>query len=139
MEVCTEKLKFNTKGNADIKEITGLVDKAVKDSPVNSGIVTIFVPGATGALTTIEFEPGLEADLKEFAEKIIPQSGKYNHNITHSDSNGHSHIRASLIGPSLVVPFSDKKLLLGKWQQIIFIDFDNRSRERELVLQIMGK
>ncbi|MCX5776439.1 MAG: secondary thiamine-phosphate synthase enzyme YjbQ [Candidatus Firestonebacteria bacterium] len=138
MQVITERVKLDTKGNSDIKEITGAVAKTIKSCGLENGTVTMFVPGATGAFTTIEFEPGLEADLKSFIEKIIPEKSKYQHNITHSDSNGHSHIRASLIGPSLVVPFSGKKLLLGKWQQIIFIDFDNRPREREIILQIMG-
>ena len=139
MHVNTEKIKFKTTGDADVKDITNLIDRAVQDCNMESGTVTIFVPGATGALTTIEYEPGLVKDLKEFMEKVLPLSGKYNHNITHPDKNGHSHIRASMVGPSLVVPFSGKKLLLGVFQQIIFVDFDNRSREREVILQIMGK
>ena len=139
MHVNTEKIKFKTTGDADVKDITNLIDRAVQDCNMESGTVTIFVPGATGALTTIEYEPGLVKDLKEFMEKVLPLSGKYNHNITHPDKNGHSHIRASMVGPSLVVPFSGKKLLLGVFQQIIFVDFDNRPREREVILQIMGK
>ena len=139
MHVNTEKIKFKTTGDADVKDITNLIDRAVQDCNMESGTVTIFVPGATGALTTIEYEPGLVKDLKEFMEKVLPVSGKYNHNITHPDKNGHSHIRASMVGPSLVVPFSGKKLLLGVFQQIIFVDFDNRPREREVILQIMGK
>ncbi|OGF51428.1 MAG: secondary thiamine-phosphate synthase enzyme [Candidatus Firestonebacteria bacterium GWA2_43_8] len=139
MYVNTEKIKFKTTGDADVKDITNLIDRAVQDCNMESGTVTIFVPGATGALTTIEYEPGLVKDLKEFMEKVLPLSGKYNHNITHPDKNGHSHIRASMVGPSLVVPFSGKKLLLGVFQQIIFVDFDNRPREREVILQIMGK
>ncbi|OGF45013.1 MAG: secondary thiamine-phosphate synthase enzyme [Candidatus Firestonebacteria bacterium RIFOXYC2_FULL_39_67] len=139
MQVCTEKLKFKTTGNLDVKDITNLIDRAVQDCAMNTGTVTIFVPGATGALTTIEYEPGLVTDLKEFMEKIIPENDKYKHNVTHSDKNGHSHIRATLLGPSLVVPYTDKKLLLGIFQHIIFLDFDNRPRDREVILQIMGK
>ncbi|OGF50918.1 MAG: secondary thiamine-phosphate synthase enzyme [Candidatus Firestonebacteria bacterium RIFOXYA2_FULL_40_8] len=139
MQVCTEKLKFKTTGNSDIKDITNLIDRAIQDCAMNTGTVTIFVPGATGALTTLEYEPGLVTDLKEFMEKIIPEIDKYKHNVTHNDKNGHSHVRASLLGPSLVVPFTEKKLLLGIFQHIIFLDFDNRARDREIILQIMGK
>jgi len=139
MQVITQKLKFTTTGNADVKDITTMVDEALQDCPLSDGTITIFVPGATGALTTIEYEPGLVADLKEFMDKILSDREKYNHNITHSDKNGHSHIRASLLGPSLVVPFSGKKLLLGVYQQIIFVDFDNRSRDREIILQLIGQ
>ena len=138
MEVISDKIKFKTKGGTDIIDITTMVDKAVQSGSINSGIVTLFVPGATGAVTTIEYEPGLVLDLKEFVEKIIPEKGAYNHNLSHSDCNGHAHIRASLFGPSLVLPFTNKKLLLGIWQHLIFVDFDNRPREREVILQLMG-
>lgn len=138
MEVVSDKIKFKTKGSADIIDITNMVDRAVQDSSINSGIVTLFVPGATGAVTTIEYEPGLVTDLKEFVEKIIPEKSAYSHNLSHSDSNGHAHIRASLFGPSLVIPFTNKKLLLGIWQHLIFVDFDNRPRDREVILQLMG-
>jgi len=138
MQVFTEKLVFKTEGNSSIKNITEQVALAIQNCPLKSGTVTVFIPGATGALTTLEFEPGLVADLKAFVEKVLPEAGNYGHNITHADKNGHSHIRASLIGPSLVVPFTEKKLLLGFYQQIIFMDFDNRPRDRELIIQIMG-
>jgi secondary thiamine-phosphate synthase enzyme len=139
MLVYSEKIKFKTKGNSDIIDITNIVDRKIQDNKIISGIVTIFVPGATGGLTTLEYEPGLVDDLKSFFERIIPENDKYEHNLSHPDSNGHSHIRASMIGPSICVPFLNKKLQLGLWQQLIFIDFDNRPRERELVVQIMGE
>ena len=138
MEVISDKIKFKTKGGSDIIDITTMVDKSVHDSSINSGIVTLFVPGATGAVTTIEYEPGLVNDLKEFVERIIPEKAAYSHNLSHSDSNGHAHIRASLFGPSIVIPFSNRKLLLGVWQHLIFVDFDNRPRDREVILQLMG-
>ena len=105
---------------------------------IKNGILNLSVVGSTGALTTCEFEPGLVQDLEDFFEKIIPK-GNYNHDQAWGDGNGHSHLRASLIGPSLTIPFSDKELILGAWQQIIFIDFDNRKREREIVLQFLGE
>jgi secondary thiamine-phosphate synthase enzyme len=101
--------------------------------------VTIFVPGSTGGITTIEYEPGLVQDLKTFFEKMAPKSGAYQHNIKWQDGNGYSHVRASLLGPGITVPFINGKMLLGKWQQIIFIDFDNRPREREIIIQIIGE
>ncbi|MEI7905305.1 MAG: secondary thiamine-phosphate synthase enzyme YjbQ [Candidatus Firestonebacteria bacterium] len=138
MSVYSGQIYFKTKGNTDIVDITGSVESKVKESSLTIGIVSVFVPGATGALTTIEFEPGLVADLKAFFEQAIPEKGLYNHNLTHSDANGHSHIRASVIGPSITIPVIGKKLKLGVWQQIIFVDFDNRPRERELIVQIIG-
>ncbi|MFH1825273.1 MAG: secondary thiamine-phosphate synthase enzyme YjbQ [Candidatus Firestonebacteria bacterium] len=139
MSVYTEKIKFKTKGNVDIMDVTNLVDRRVQDSEVTSGLVTVFVPGATGSVTTMEYEPGLVSDLKNFISKLVPEGENYAHNLSHSDANGHSHIRSTLLGPSLVVPFVNKKLQLGIWQQIIFIDFDNRVRERELIVQIIGE
>lgn len=138
MSVYNEKVKFKTKGNLDVFDITNMVDRKIQDCKITSGAVNIFVPGATGALTTMEYEPGLVEDLKNFFMKLIPEDAEYNHNLAHSDANGHSHIRASLLGPSLVVPFINKKLQLGIWQQIIFIDFDNRPRDREIIVQMIG-
>jgi len=137
--VYSGKIKFGTTGNTDIIEITGLLSKAVKDSSIRNGLLNVFVPGATGALTTIEYEPGLVADLKAFFTRVLPETGIYNHNLTHPDSNGHSHIRASLIGPSITIPVIDSKMNLGVWQQVIFIDFDNIPRDRELVVQMVGE
>ena len=138
MQVLTKKLSLQTSGNCDITNITHHVSEGLSETGVSNGIVTIFVPGATGALTTIEYEPGLVKDLPELLDKLIPP-GRYHHDATWHDNNAHSHLRASLLGPSLTVPFTSKKLTLGTWQQIVFIDFDTRPRRRELVLQFIGE
>ncbi|MBN1353084.1 MAG: YjbQ family protein [Candidatus Omnitrophica bacterium] len=137
--VVTENIKLKSRGETDIINITSQVEGIVRKSKVVNGIVTVFVPGATGALTTIEYEPGLVSDLKDAFEKLAPREGDYAHNLKWSDGNGFSHIRASLLGPSITVPFLKGGLTLGTWQQIIFIDFDNRPRTRELVVQIIGE
>ncbi len=139
MAVYSDKIKFGTKGHTDIIDITNFLDRKVQDSAIKNGLLNVFVPGATGALTTIEYEPGLVADLKSFFNHVLPENGMYNHNLTHPDSNGHSHIRASLIGPSITIPVVGSKMKLGVWQQIIFIDFDNIPRDRELVVQMVGE
>lgn len=139
MQIITKKIEFNTKGETDIIDITKKVGDNLKKIPVTNGVVTIFVPGATGGLTTVEYESGLIQDLKNMFERIAPRHGEYMHNLKWKDGNGFSHVRASLLGPSLVIPFENKKLCLGTWQQIIFIDFDNRPREREIVLQFTGE
>ncbi|MBL7158075.1 MAG: YjbQ family protein [Candidatus Omnitrophica bacterium] len=138
MAVITKTIQLETKGETDIIDITKRVAEAFRKSELVNGAVTIFVSGATGALTTVEFEDGLIQDLKTAFEKIAPRRADYAHNLRWSDGNGFSHVRASLLGPSLSVPFSKGKLLLGTWQQIIFIDFDNRPRSRELVFQFIG-
>ncbi|MCP2519296.1 secondary thiamine-phosphate synthase enzyme YjbQ [SCandidatus Aminicenantes bacterium Aminicenantia_JdfR_composite] len=139
MKVITESINFSTKGFSDIKDITSMINNKIKDSKLRKGIVTVFVPGSTGGLTTMEYEPGLIKDLKNLLDKIIPSNIPYFHDETWGDGNGFSHLRASLIGPSLTVPFSDGRLLLGTWQQIIFIDFDNRPRSRNLIVQLIGE
>jgi secondary thiamine-phosphate synthase enzyme len=111
----------------------------VRQSGINSGIVTVFCPGATGAVTTIEFEEGAVRDFKRLFDEIAAPDRSYAHNTLAGDRNGHSHVRAALLGPSLTVPFVDGKLILGTWQEIIFVDFDNRPRQRSIVLQIMGE
>lgn len=139
MEVITACLFLKTKGHTDIINITEKIEKEIENCSLNDGIITIFIPGATGGITTIEYEEGLIKDLKTFFEEILPSYKEYHHNLKWKDYNGHSHLQASLLGPSLTIPFSHKSLQLGKWQQIIFIDFDNRPRERKLILQIIGK
>ena len=139
MTVVTKKIKISTKGNTDIIDITSQVTDAVSKSKIKDGIATVFVSGSTGGLTTVEYEPGLVQDLKTYFEKIAPMSGDYEHNVRWHDGNGYAHVRASFLGPDISVPFVGGKLQLGTWQQIIFIDFDNRSRSRELVVQIMGE
>ncbi|MDP2653637.1 MAG: secondary thiamine-phosphate synthase enzyme YjbQ [Candidatus Omnitrophota bacterium] len=129
---------MSTKGDTDVIDITPKVRQILRSLKIKSGIVTVSVVGSTGALTTCEFEPGLVQDLKEIFEKLIPR-GHYHHDQAWGDGNAHSHLRASLVGPSLTVPFKDHELILGTWQQIIFLDFDNRRRERKLVAQFMGE
>jgi secondary thiamine-phosphate synthase enzyme len=137
--VITGSIKLKTTGGCDIHDITSQVREQVAGSGVNSGAVTVFVPGSTGGLTTIEYEPGLLADLPDLMEKIVPSNKSYKHDQTWHDGNGFSHLRAALIGPDITIPFINRELTLGTWQQIVFIDFDTRSRDRELVVQIMGE
>ena len=139
MRVSTQYLNFPTKGDADIIDITKEVSGALLKSKLTDGVVTVFAPGATGAVTTIEYESGLVSDFKAMLERIVPQGIEYMHNLKWGDGNGHSHIRASLLGPSLSVPFAGGTMMLGTWQQIIFIDLDNRPRNRELIVQIVGE
>ncbi len=139
MGVSTRYLNFPTKGDVDIIDITKEVSSALLKSKLTDGVVTVFVPGATGAVTTIEYESGLVSDFKAMLERIAPQGIEYMHNLKWGDGNGHSHIRASLLGPSLSVPFAGGTMMLGTWQQIIFIDLDNRPRDRELIVQIVGE
>ena len=137
--VVTKTIKLKTKGETDIIDITGKVASCVSESGLSSGIATVFVPGSTGSLTTIEYESGLIKDVKAAFEIIAPRDGEYHHNIRWQDGNGFSHVRAALLGPSLTIPFSDQELFLGTWQQIVLIDFDNRPRSRELIVQIVGE
>jgi secondary thiamine-phosphate synthase enzyme len=139
MKILTKELKLSTNGRAEMIDITDDVQAMLTKNGFREGNVTLFVPGSTGALTTIEYEPGLLRDYPEFFEKIIPSNVSYHHDNTWHDGNGHSHLRASLQGPSLVVPFAEGRLLLGTWQQIIFVDFDNRPRTRRIVVQFIGE
>ncbi len=133
-------LKIRTQGNTDIVDITQDVEGALHSCEISSGTVTVFNVGSTAAITTIEYEPGLvNVDIDAALEKIAPAGGFYKHEETWHDDNGHAHVRASLIGPSLTVPFTDKKLILGTWQQIVLIDFDTRPRTRSVVCQVMGE
>ncbi|MCE1248958.1 MAG: secondary thiamine-phosphate synthase enzyme YjbQ [Firmicutes bacterium] len=137
--VKTTLIELDTVGFCDIRDITSELELKMKDSGLKSGVITVFVPGATGAVTTIEFEDGNVRDFKAFWEKIIPKDEFYAHNARWGDGNGFSHIRASVLGPSLSIPFVEGKLTLGTWQQVIFIDFDNRRRSRTIVVQLMGE
>ncbi|NIP31523.1 MAG: YjbQ family protein [Candidatus Dadabacteria bacterium] len=139
MNVYTESINLKTNGHCDVIDITGEVQQIVSESDINSGNITIFIPGSTAGITTIEFESGAINDLREAFNRLVPQDINYAHNMRWGDGNGHSHIRASILGTSLTVPFTSKKLLLGTWQQIIFVDFDNRSRNREIILQLIGE
>ena len=139
MTVVTKGITFQTRGNCDIIDITSQVAKEVEESGVNNGAVTLFISGSTAGITTIEYEPRLLSDFKDMWDRVIPQNIPYEHNKTWGDGNGHSHVRASVLGASLTIPFVNKRLTLGTWQQIVFVDFDNRPRSRKMVLQIMGE
>ncbi|MDZ7764898.1 MAG: secondary thiamine-phosphate synthase enzyme YjbQ [Melioribacteraceae bacterium] len=139
MNVTTKSFSISTQGHTDIIDITNQVSKTLKESGMSEGNALVFVPGATAGVTTIEYEPGLLSDYPDFFEKIIPSGANYKHNDTWHDGNGHSHVRASLQGASFQVPFASGKLLLGTWQQIILVDFDNRPRNRKVIVQLMGK
>jgi secondary thiamine-phosphate synthase enzyme len=138
--VVTKKIQLSTKGDGQILDITPQAEKAVAESGVSAGTATLFVIGSTAAITTTEYEPGLvNHDIKAAFEKIAPANGRYEHEETWHDDNGHSHVCASLLGPSLTVPVVDGKLTLGRWQQIVLIDFDTSSRNRQVICQIVGE
>lgn len=139
MKVVTDSLAFKTKGLNHMRDLTGEIEESLSRSGLRDGIVTVFVPGSTGGLTTIEYESGLVKDFSELMEKVVPSGKNYHHDARWGDGNGFSHVRASLIGPSLTVPFSSGKLILGTWQQVVFVDFDNRPRNREIILQFLGE
>jgi len=139
MKIITDSLSFSTSGFSDMHNITDEIAQKLSSSSLKSGTVTVFVSGSTGGLTTIEYESGLVEDFEEFMDRVIPQNKTYHHDARWGDGNGFSHIRSALLGPSLTVPFSEGRLSLGTWQQIVFVDFDNRSRSRTLVLQFIGE
>jgi len=137
--VVTEKMSLESKGDCDIIDITPEVQRRLAETNISGGTVTLFISGSTAGITTIEFEPGLISDFKKMWERNIPRDIPYEHDRAWGDGNGHSHVRASLLGASLVIPFSDRRLTLGTWQQIVVVDFDNRARSRQIVVQIMGE
>jgi len=137
--VYKDEYKFSTEGDGTIIDLSERISAAVLESGIRDGHAAVFVPGSTAAVTTIEYEPGLLVDLPDFFEKIIPSNVKYKHDETWGDGNGFSHLRAALVGPSVTIPVSDGKLLTGRWQQIVFIDFDNRPRERKVLVNIIGE
>lgn len=139
MPVETQSLKLSTRGNADIQDITSGVTNLVRDSEIEHGIVTVFCPSSTSGLTTVEFESGCINDLRRFFDEIADPDRHYAHNTRWGDGNGHSHLRAAILGPSLTIPFTNRRLTLGTWQQLIYIDFDVRPRHRELIVQIIGE
>ncbi len=138
MPVETRNLKVSSKGGTDIINITESVSREISKSKIKDGIINIFVSGSTASLSTIEFEPNLVSDFTDAMERLVPSGIRYRHKETWGDDNGKSHVRATLMGPSLTVPFKNKKLLLGTWQSITFFDFDTKPREREIILQIIG-
>ena len=139
MPVETKSFTISTQGNCDILDITPHVSRELAKAGISSGTATVFVAGSTCAVTTIEYESGVLSDLKDAFERMAPEAMHYAHNARWGDGNGHSHVRASVLGPSLTVPFSDGSPLLGTWQQIVLVDFDNRSRARRVIIQIIGE
>jgi secondary thiamine-phosphate synthase enzyme len=139
MAVISASISLSTKGNTDIHEITDQVAELVSASGLLQGIVTVFCPSSTSGVTTIEYEPGCVSDIQRMFEELVPSDRPYQHDQTWGDANGYSHMRAALLKPALTIPFIKGKLTLGTWQQIIYIDFDNRPRQRELVVQVMGE
>jgi secondary thiamine-phosphate synthase enzyme len=139
MSVITKVITVSSNGENDMIDITRQTDESIKASGLQDGIVTIFVSGSTASITTIEYELGLKKDFPKMLARIAPSEFVYEHDNTWHDGNGHSHVRASLIGPSLTVPFKNKSLMLGTWQQIVLLEMDTRPRERKIVLQIIGE
>lgn len=138
LQISTKTIQINTSGNSDVQNITGQVTDLLKKVGLTNGTVTLFVQGSTAGLTTLEFESGVIADLGLMFERIASADLPYQHEARWNDRNGHSHVRAALLGPSLVVPFIELQLTLGTWQQIVLVDFDNKPRRREIVAQFMG-
>ena len=139
MIVITKTAQIETRGENDVINITGQTSKALEESKLQDGIVTVFISGSTAAITTIEYEPGLKQDFPRMLSRIVPKNIEYQHDNTWHDGNGHSHIKASLIGPSMTIPFKDGNLMLGTWQQIVLLETDTRPRQRKIILQIIGE
>jgi secondary thiamine-phosphate synthase enzyme len=139
MTILTDTVRVSTKGNDQILDLTGELRSLLGRHGLRHGQMLVFVPGSTAGVTTIEYEPGLLQDLPAAFERLVPRGIPYEHEKTWHDGNGHSHVRASLLGPSLVVPFRDGELLLGTWQQVVLVDFDVRPRRREVVVQLTGE
>ena len=137
--IVSKRIQFQTQGNDHIIDITDHVSHHLRDSGLLNGVITIFTPSSTSGLTTAEYESGVVYDLQQLFDRVAPSSLEYRHNLRWGDGNGHAHARHALLGPSLTIPFVEGQLTLGTWQQIIFVDFDNRPRARTLVLQIMGE
>ncbi len=135
----SRRIRIKTNGNSEITDITGRVAREIDDSSIENGIATVFAVGSTAGIATIEYESGLMADFRSSWDRLVPANMDYQHNRAWGDGNGHSHVRASILGSSLTVPFTEKRMLLGTWQQIVCVDFDNRPRSREIVVQIIGE
>jgi secondary thiamine-phosphate synthase enzyme len=139
MSVYSEEIAVQTQGEGDIIDITDTVEQVVHQSNIHNGITCVFVPGSTGALTTIEYEPGLLKDFPRALERIAPKSIRYDHHETWHDDNGHAHVRASLLGPSVTLPIKNGELIHGTWQQIVFVELDTQARQRRIIVQIVGE
>ena len=139
MPVESRTIRLSTRGFCDVVNITTEIESALAGQSLSAGVITLFVPGSTAGLTTLEYEPGCVQDLQDALERLLPQAAHYAHNARWGDGNGFSHIRAALLGPSLQVPFADRELKIGTWQQVVLVDFDNRPRQRSVLLQFIGE
>jgi secondary thiamine-phosphate synthase enzyme len=139
MEIATEQFTISTRGNSEVLNVTDNVAGLLTKSQLKEGVVTVFVIGSTASITTTEFEPGLRKDIPEMLDRIAPQGERYHHDDTWHDGNGHSHLRAALMGCTLTIPFVNGEMILGTWQQIVLVDHDNRSRQRTIAVQMIGK
>jgi secondary thiamine-phosphate synthase enzyme len=139
MQTAHEELEVETRGDGEVIDLTGEAQKAIADAGFREGLCTVFVAHSTCGMTTIEFEPGCNTDLNAVLERVAPQAQRWEHNERNADTNGHSHVRAALIGPSVTVPFRDGELALGVWQKIVCVDFDDRPRRRRVVVQVLGE
>jgi secondary thiamine-phosphate synthase enzyme len=139
MSTYSDEINVRTNGEVDIIDITSQIQNIVKKSNIKNGIACVFVPGSTGTITTIEYEPGLKKDFPRALQKIAPKGDNYDHHETWHDDNGHSHVRASLMGPSINIPIIDRKIIHGTWQQIVFVELDTSPRNRNLIVQIVGE
>ena len=137
--VATHTHEVSTDGQGDAQDVTAAVAKAVLDSGLTTGVATVFVAGSTAGVTTIEFEPGVVADVDSALERLAPRDGEYRHHLRWGDDNGSSHVRAALVGPSIAVPFASRRLLLGTWQQIVLLELDTRPRRRDVIIQVIGE
>jgi secondary thiamine-phosphate synthase enzyme len=138
VQLHTGQLRFSTEGDGDVVDLTEGVQSVIESSGVESGTATVFVPGSTAAVTAMEYEPGGVDDLKAAFERLVPAAGDYQHNRLNNDTNSHAHIRAAIVGPSETVPVRDGRLALGTWQQLVLVDFDDRPRQRTVVVQVIG-
>jgi secondary thiamine-phosphate synthase enzyme len=138
MTAFTKTLSFDSKGRGDMMDITSAVQGVISSGSIDEGIVTIFVPGSTASITTIEYEPGLQKDFPRAMERLAPADAHYDHDARWGDGNGMSHVRASTVGPGIVVPFKDRAMMLGTWQQVVLVDFDTRPRKRNVIVQVLG-
>jgi len=139
VKIITEHFSVSTRGNSELLDITGRVSELLSKHKLKEGNLTVFVSGSTASVTTTEFEPGLRKDIPEALNRVAPEGVRYHHDDTWHDGNGHAHVRASILGPSLTIPFSGGEMLLGTWQQIVLIDFDNRPRDRKVIVQLIGE
>jgi secondary thiamine-phosphate synthase enzyme len=139
MRIVTDSIHVSTRGEDQMIDLTPKLEERLRAAGLSHGLATVFVSGSTAGVTTVEFEPGLQKDIPEALERIAPRAARYHHDETWHDGNGHSHVRASLVGPSLTIPFTGGRFRLGTWQQAVLIDFDNRPRERDIVVQFAGE